>query len=48
MNSLELYTDILSFCTKNAEQLIVKKHSGYFNDGFNGFGLTFREDKKQI
>ena len=40
MKAKELYSDIKTFCKKNADNKNVEKYARYFKGGFNGYGLA--------
>ncbi|MGD8786458.1 MAG: DNA alkylation repair protein [Phycisphaerales bacterium] len=40
MKATELYEEIRNFCKANADEVIVKKYSRYFKEGFDAYGLT--------
>ena len=40
MTPSKLFSDIQNYCIANASDAIIKKHSRYFKEGYNAYGLT--------
>lgn len=41
MNATELFNEIRDYCQANSNEVIVKKYSRYFKEGYDAYGLTF-------
>jgi 3-methyladenine DNA glycosylase AlkD len=48
MEEKKLYEDIQSYCKANADEVIVRKYSRYFKEGYNAYGLTKEKLEEKV
>ena len=48
MEATELYKEIQSYCRANSDEVIVKKYSRYFKEGYDAYGLTKEQLEEKV
>ena len=48
MKTTELYKEIQSYCRANANEVIVKKYSRYFKEGYDAYGLSREQLEEKV
>ena len=48
MKAKELCEDIREFCRANADEAVIKKHSRYFKEGYDAYGVPREKYEKNV
>jgi 3-methyladenine DNA glycosylase AlkD len=48
MKATELYKEIQNYCRANADEVVVKKYSRYFKEGYDAYGLSREQLEEKV